>query len=202
MGRKSLKEDRVEQILDAFDACLVEYGLQGVTLERVAKKAGLARRMILHYIGRKEDLIAAAVLRVSTRFKTHAHDFMAASNDKNRLEAGIDYLFSEDFYLQPDTRLVATLLPASLYEPKIKTAVNNDLLEVIFSDTGPGFTPELIHKIYQPFFTTKPYGTGMGLPISRSIVEAHDGNFMVRAPKYNKEGWVCFTLPIKKNSGE
>lgn len=84
----------------------------------------------------------------------------------------------------------------------IKTAYRNNVVEVIFSDTGPGFTPELVQKIYQPFFTTKPYGTGMGLPISRSIIEAHNGNFLVRAPKYNKEGWVCFTLPIKENNGE
>lgn len=84
----------------------------------------------------------------------------------------------------------------------IKTAFNNKSVEVILSDTGPGFTPELINKIYQPFFTTKPYGTGMGLPISRSIVEAHRGNFLVRAPKYNKEGWVCFTLPVTTRGGE
>lgn len=123
MGRKSLKEDRVEEILDAFDDCLVKYGLQGVTLERIAQKAGLARRMILHYIGRKDDVIAAAALRVAMSFKTDAHKFMTASDDKRRLEAGIDYLFSEDFYSLPNARLVAALLPASLYDPKIKTVV-------------------------------------------------------------------------------
>lgn len=87
-------------------------------------------------------------------------------------------------------------IPQSKRQITIKTAYIDSMVEVIISDTGPGFTQEIVNKIYQPFFTTKPYGTGMGLPISRSIIETHNGNFFVRAPKYNKEGWVCFTLPV------
>jgi AcrR family transcriptional regulator len=124
MGRKSLKEDRVEQILNAFDECLAEYGLQGVTLELIANRAGMARRMILHYIGRKEDVIAAAALRIAMHFKVAARQFMSISNNENRLEAGLDYLFSEDFYLQPKAQLVAALLPASLYDQKVKIIVH------------------------------------------------------------------------------
>lgn len=80
----------------------------------------------------------------------------------------------------------------------IKTTCCNNMIEIIICDTGPGFAPELQEKVYRPFFTTKKTGTGMGLPISRSIVQAHNGSFMIRSPKYNKEGWVCFSLPIGK----
>lgn len=93
-------------------------------------------------------------------------------------------------------------IPSNKKQITIKTSYKNNLVEIIISDTGPGFTADIVNKIYQPFFTTKPYGTGMGLPISRSIVEAHQGTFMVRAPKYNKEGWVCFTLPVTRKNGD
>jgi PAS domain S-box-containing protein len=46
---------------------------------------------------------------------------------------------------------------------------------VSIADTGPGFDPEQAARLFAPFFTTKPEGVGMGLSISRSIIEAHGG---------------------------
>ena len=42
-------------------------------------------------------------------------------------------------------------------------------------DTGPGVAPDVRNRIFQPYVTTKPAGMGLGLPICRTIVEAHGG---------------------------
>jgi signal transduction histidine kinase len=46
---------------------------------------------------------------------------------------------------------------------------------VAVEDHGPGIAPEAAARMFEPFFSTKPQGTGMGLAICRGIIEAHDG---------------------------
>jgi len=53
-------------------------------------------------------------------------------------------------------------------------------LEVFISDTGRGIDPEAMPKIFQPFFTTRAAGTGLGLPISLQIVRSHGGRISAR----------------------
>jgi C4-dicarboxylate-specific signal transduction histidine kinase len=57
----------------------------------------------------------------------------------------------------------------------IKSAPHPDGVLIQVQDTGEGLDPEKAQRIFEPFFTSKPEGIGMGLSISRSIVEAHGG---------------------------
>lgn len=54
-------------------------------------------------------------------------------------------------------------------------------LRIHVTDTGPGMTPEIAAKVFQPYFSTKRGGTGLGLPTSRRIVEEHHGHLTVHA---------------------
>jgi PAS domain S-box-containing protein len=72
--------------------------------------------------------------------------------------------------------------------------VDNAMLQVSVYDTGIGIAPEVLEKMFNPFFTAKPDGLGMGLAICRSIVEAHGGR--IWATNNAGHGAVFrFTLP-------
>ncbi len=57
--------------------------------------------------------------------------------------------------------------------------VGDDMVEISVADTGPGVPAEVSAQLFQPFFTTKAHGMGVGLSISRTIVEAHGGQISV-----------------------
>jgi C4-dicarboxylate-specific signal transduction histidine kinase len=67
---------------------------------------------------------------------------------------------------------------------------------VAVMDTGIGLDPAVVERVFQPFFTTKPDGLGMGLPICRSIVEAHGGRLWV-SPRVPHGADVRFTVPFQ-----
>lgn len=72
--------------------------------------------------------------------------------------------------------------------------------EIIFkvSNAGPGIKEGIAKELFTPFFTTKDTGLGMGLPISRSIVEAHGGRIWYKSQE-NDSPCFCFTLPTIEN---
>jgi signal transduction histidine kinase len=72
---------------------------------------------------------------------------------------------------------------------------NRELL-VLISDTGVGLRPEQAEQVFNPFYTSKPEGTGMGLPISRSIIESHGGRLWVTSIP-GPGATFQFSLPIE-----
>ena len=69
------------------------------------------------------------------------------------------------------------------------------MVRICVSDSGPGLPPEIAERLFEPFQTTKEEGLGVGLSISRTIVEAHGGS--IQAGNASGGGCsVCFTLPV------
>jgi PAS domain S-box-containing protein len=65
---------------------------------------------------------------------------------------------------------------------RVSIAPAGTLCEVAFRDSGPGIPANILDKIFTPFFTTKPRGTGLGLPTVKRLVEAHAGTIDVACP--------------------
>ena len=80
---------------------------------------------------------------------------------------------------------------------KIATRKKDDFIEVEFRDTGCGIPEENIQKLYDPFFTTKARGIGLGLAVTQGIIERHNGAIKVKS-EVGKGTTFVVKLPAEK----
>ncbi|SJZ64639.1 Histidine kinase-, DNA gyrase B-, and HSP90-like ATPase [Carboxydocella sporoproducens DSM 16521] len=76
----------------------------------------------------------------------------------------------------------------------LETVRNGPQVIVRVRDNGPGIPPDLQERIFDPFYTTKEYGTGLGLTICRQLINAHGGQ--IRIDSHPGRTLVEFTLPL------
>ncbi len=79
--------------------------------------------------------------------------------------------------------------------------MQNQEIVVSVADSGVGLPPQQTEQIFNAFFTTKTHGTGMGLRISRSIIESHGGRLWA-ADNSPRGASFQFTLPAKAEAHE
>ncbi|TAJ68913.1 MAG: hypothetical protein EPO51_25635 [Phenylobacterium sp.] len=77
-------------------------------------------------------------------------------------------------------------------------AIEPGVLQVHVADTGPGISPQVADRLFQPFVSGKPDGMGVGLSISRNIIEAHGGRMWAEA---NDDGGATFHFTLKRSGG-
>ena len=75
----------------------------------------------------------------------------------------------------------------------IETKLHNNLVQIYVRDNGPGIPSTIIHHVFDPFFSTKPTGTGLGLSLSRKIIELHKGAMRVQSEFGNGS---CFIIEL------
>jgi len=70
----------------------------------------------------------------------------------------------------------------------------SEYIQLLVKDNGPGISSNVRQKVFEPFYTTKAQGTGLGLSVVQAVVKAHQGNFSIRSSKKGVSAYV--QLPI------
>ncbi|HEV2394080.1 MAG TPA: ATP-binding protein [Verrucomicrobiae bacterium] len=95
-------------------------------------------------------------------------------------------------------------LQANPAEPKIGVHLRTDsnghgasALQIDVQDNGSGFSPEAVQKAPAPFFSTRTVGLGLGLTVTRKIIETHHGKLEILPPQSGQSGVVRISLPME-----
>jgi len=112
MPRPEVKGERTDEILDAFERCIVRYGAEGSTLDRIANEAGLARGLLRHHVGNRDALFGALVDRFLERSNADIMQVFADLPAQNRAETLLDWLFDAT-YSDARSELIAEALTAA-----------------------------------------------------------------------------------------
>jgi len=147
------------------------------------------------------------ILSIQNLFGGHARE--KGINFVNRLAAGLPLLKVDP--QQIEQVLLNILINAMDAMPsggrvttsstpfrRLSDKEDEDKVRIIVEDTGIGIPSEHLHSIFDPFFSTKETGTGLGLPLSLGIVEAHGGELQVQS-KPGRGTAVIIELPLRAN---
>ena len=131
MGRPSLKKERFEEILDAFEHCVARYGLAGATLAQVSKQAGLARPLIRHHIGNRDELIGALINRYRTKSDYSLGILITDLPENNRLPALVDRLFDDQYFDKNLVLVTEALIAAAEEYPQLDRQLSTTIENII-----------------------------------------------------------------------
>ena len=84
------------------------------------------------------------------------------------------------------------------YNLSIKSSCIADEIVIEIVDSGPGISPENFEKIFEPMFSTRAFGVGLGMPIMRKLIEQHHGRMKVDS-QLGEGTTVTLWLPIDKS---
>jgi two-component system sensor kinase FixL len=116
-----------------------------------------------------------------------------------QFDSSVNYVIVDRIQIQQVlVNLVRNAIEAMEKSPRRELLVSTEAAEdgmviIKVSDTGPGIDASVAPNLFQPFNTSKPQGTGIGLSISRSIIESHGGKIAVD-PTVNEGTTFHFTI--------
>lgn len=148
MPRPSLKDQRSEEILDAYLTCVARFGLEGATQERIAAEAGVKRPLLRHYLGNREQMVAALNDHVVATFNDLTQVLDTALAYVETPEDMVEFLFAADTGNDPRLLLAWQALSA--------TSVNHDRMREALLDSLKRFLDVLISTLHRLSPAAKP----------------------------------------------
>lgn len=122
--RAEIAARRRSEIIDAFIDCVRRLGLQGSTVEQVAKSASVSRTLIFHYFGDMDSLLRAALERIVVNSIQDLTQFREGLTATDRRERLIDFVVAGDHFKAPsEVVLVAELTSLALRDAKVRDLV-------------------------------------------------------------------------------
>ncbi len=119
MPRPSLKNERRAAILDAYGRCVARFGVEGATLERTAEEAGLARALIRHNVGNKDELLEAFLDRYLGAASEESDNLFESLPDSDRIATLVEWLFDPDYFDAEDVSVTNALITAAIDRPEL-----------------------------------------------------------------------------------
>lgn len=128
MPRPSLADVRRPQILEAYERCLVRYGAEATTLDRIAKEAGVTRALVRHYLGNRREVDRALVAQVRGTYVAWFLNLTVDLPVKERLTRILDALFAE--VSAGPSQVVDALFGLSAEDPALRDDLREMYLEL------------------------------------------------------------------------
>ncbi len=141
MGRPSKKEERTEEILNAFYRCVARYGLEGSTLEHIAEESGLKRSLVRHFVGNREELVQLLVDRVLQQSAAQWQAMIGSLPAEQRPQALLDTLFCDQYSDAEYVLVIESLIFSAGRDPVLQQRMQqwlqgftDDIAEILQGD--------------------------------------------------------------------
>lgn len=121
MGRKSIAPQRKEEILDAFERSIEQYGFSGSSTRQIAEEAKMKQSIIAHYFGSKKILINALIRRIMDDYLIRMQQALGDSSGEVRVQRLLDFLFGPGLLGNKTKRnLIGHLLAAAVNDENVR----------------------------------------------------------------------------------
>lgn len=187
-----------------FDSTALHAAIEGCVKQ--AQRAGQALHELLEFLQQGELVKEPIDINelIQETLTIVQNDGYGGFHPKLQLQQGLPPVLGNRIQVQ---KVLANLLrngveamrevgvPTAAITIKVQTLAEKSVVLVTIQDNGPGLNAEMAQRIFDPFFTTKPSGIGMGLAISRALIEANGGQLWVD-PEDKPGATFHFTLPL------